>query len=112
MQELLDYHGIGLIGQEVRAYVIAERPLTVKAGRYCFLVQNGLLVLPWKAHVSTADHGFPTVAAKAGMWEHEGLKYAKIQILHVKEILEDSKFFHTPSRVGLKIASRQMTLGL
>ena len=51
-------------------------------------------------------------AAKAGMWEHEGLKYAKIQILHVKEILEDSKFFHTPSRVGLKIASQQMTLGI
>jgi DNA modification methylase len=51
-------------------------------------------------------------AAKAGMWEHEGVKYPKMQILHVKEILEEEKVFNTPSRVGLKIASQQMTLGL
>jgi hypothetical protein len=50
--------------------------------------------------------------AKAGMWEHEGVKYPKMQILHVKEILEEEKVFKTPSRVGLKISSQQMTLGL
>ena len=51
--------------------------------------------------------------AKAGMWEHEGVKYPAMQILHVKEILEDGKGFEIPSsRVGLKIASQQMTLGL
>lgn len=51
--------------------------------------------------------------AKAGMWEHEGVKYPKMQILHVKEILEDGKAFEVPSsRLGLKIASQQMTLGL
>jgi hypothetical protein len=52
-------------------------------------------------------------AAKAGMWEHEGVKYPKIQILHVKDILEEAKIFALPSPpIGLKIASQQMTLGL
>lgn len=52
-------------------------------------------------------------AAKAGMWEHDGVKYPKLQLLHVKEILEDEKMFNTPtSRVGFKIKTLQMALDL
>lgn len=51
-------------------------------------------------------------AAKSGMWEYDGVKYPKIQILHVRDILEEEKVFNTPHRLGLKIANQQMTLGI
>jgi hypothetical protein len=51
-------------------------------------------------------------AARAGCYTYEGIPYDRIQFLTVKEILEDKKQFHTPTRVGVKGATGQLNLAL
>ena len=51
-------------------------------------------------------------AAEAGQYEYQGVAYDRIQMLTIKEILEDKREFHTPSRVGTKITTGQHNLAL
>jgi hypothetical protein len=47
---------------------------------------------------------------QAGMWEYKGIKYDKIQLLTIQEILEDKKTFNTPTKVGIKGTTGQYSL--
>ena len=44
-------------------------------------------------------------AAQAGQWEYEGVAYDRVQLLTVKDIVEDKKRFHTPTKIGTKSAT-------
>ena len=56
--------------------------------------------------------GMREEAAQAGIWEYKGVHYEKIQLLTVKEILEDKKTFHTPTKIGIKGTTGQQSLAL
>ena len=51
-------------------------------------------------------------AAKAGMYKYGGTSYPRIQLLTAKEMLEDHRELHTPTKVGSKIATGQAVLSL
>jgi DNA modification methylase len=51
-------------------------------------------------------------AAAAGHYEHFGNNYPRIQILTVREIIEDKKVFCTPTALRSKVDSGQLVLGL
>ena len=51
-------------------------------------------------------------AGEAGTFEYRGIGYDRIQLLTVSEMLEGKREFHTPSRVGTKIATGQANLPL
>ncbi len=51
-------------------------------------------------------------AARAGQYEYNGVTYDRIQFLTVKEILEDKKEFHTPTKMGSRISTGQMNLAI
>ncbi|MDQ3080905.1 MAG: site-specific DNA-methyltransferase [Gemmatimonadota bacterium] len=51
-------------------------------------------------------------AAEAGMWEYQGHAYERVQILTVKEIVEDKKRFNTPTKIGMKHKLEQALLPL
>jgi hypothetical protein len=51
-------------------------------------------------------------AASAGQYKYNGIKYDRIQFLTVREILEEKRGFHTPTKVGSKIATGQQSLAL
>ncbi|BBB57741.1 adenine specific DNA methylase Mod (plasmid) [Candidatus Megaera polyxenophila] len=54
--------------------------------------------------------GMREEAAQAGIWEYKGIKYDKIQLLTIQEILEDKKTFNTPTKVGIKGTTGQYSL--
>jgi hypothetical protein len=49
-------------------------------------------------------------AAKAGMYEYNGVQYERIQLLTVQDILEGKRSFHTPSVVGSRVKTGQGSL--
>jgi DNA modification methylase len=51
-------------------------------------------------------------AATAGQFQYAGVKYDRLQILTVKDVLEDKREFHTPTKLGSRIASPQYSLPL
>jgi DNA modification methylase len=51
-------------------------------------------------------------AAEAGTFPYQGVEYPRIQLLTVRELLEEKREFQTPSRVGTKIATGQQNLAL
>lgn len=51
-------------------------------------------------------------AASAGMFEHEGVQYEKIQMLTVADILERKREFKTPTRLGTKLSGQLMLGGM
>jgi hypothetical protein len=51
-------------------------------------------------------------AGEAGTYEYQGVQYPRIQMLTIKDILEDKREFHTPSRVATKITTGQQNLAL
>ncbi len=51
-------------------------------------------------------------ASLAGQYEYGGIKYDRLQFLTAKDILEDKREFHTPTKMASKIASRQHSLPL
>jgi hypothetical protein len=51
-------------------------------------------------------------AGSAGMYEYAGNSYPKIQLLTIREIVEDKREFMTPTKVGSRIATGQGLLGL
>lgn len=51
-------------------------------------------------------------AAKAGKYTYNGIDYDRIQFLTIKEMLEEKRDFHTPTKVGSRIATGQGVLAL
>lgn len=52
------------------------------------------------------------VAALAGQYEYGGVAYDRLQFLTVREILEDHREFHTPSKMGTRLTTAQSSLPL
>lgn len=51
-------------------------------------------------------------AAKAGMWEYNGVQYEKVQLLTIQQMLEEGRTFNTPTKVGVKTTSPQHKLAV
>lgn len=51
-------------------------------------------------------------AARAGQFRYGDVMYDRMQILTVKDILEDKREFRTPTKLGTRIASAQASLAL
>jgi hypothetical protein len=51
-------------------------------------------------------------AAKAGTYDYAGIDYPRLQLLTVREIVEEKRQFHTPTKLGSKIATGQVPLAL
>lgn len=51
-------------------------------------------------------------ASSAGTYEYGGIQYPRIQILTVQEMIEEKRAFHTPTKMGTKIASGQQSFPL
>jgi hypothetical protein len=51
-------------------------------------------------------------AAKAGTYDYAGVDYPRLQLLTVREIVEEKREFHTPTKVGSRIATGQVSLAL
>lgn len=51
-------------------------------------------------------------AAEAGTYDYMGVHYPRIQFLTTKEVLEDKREFHMPTRVNTKISTGQQSLPL
>lgn len=51
-------------------------------------------------------------AASAGFFHYAGVKYPRIQLLTVRDLLEDKREFQTPSKIGEKVKRGQQTLPL
>jgi site-specific DNA-methyltransferase (adenine-specific) len=51
-------------------------------------------------------------AASAGQYEYAGVRYDRMQILTVRDILEGKRSFHSPSKLGSKVTTGQHSLGL
>ena len=49
-------------------------------------------------------------ASEAGMWEYQGMDYPRVQILTVKEVVEEKKRFLTPTKLGTKALPDQTRL--
>lgn len=54
--------------------------------------------------------GMQEEAATAGMYLYEGVHYPRMQLLTIREILEEKHTFHTPTKIGVKGATGQMSL--
>ena len=48
----------------------------------------------------------------AGQFEYGGTKYDRVQFLTVKQILEEKREFHTPTKMVSRISSAQGSLAL
>jgi DNA modification methylase len=59
-----------------------------------------------------ASKAMQSAAAKAGTWEYKGVEYPRVQLLTVKEIVEDKKRFHTPTKIGVKSKDPQTKLAM
>lgn len=51
--------------------------------------------------------GMKDAAAEAGTWEYQGIQYPRIQILTVKEMVEEKNRFMSPTKIGSKIKKQQ-----
>lgn len=51
-------------------------------------------------------------AATAGIYEYEGVRYPRLQLLTVRDILEEKHTFHTPTKIGVKGTTGQLSFGL
>jgi DNA modification methylase len=51
-------------------------------------------------------------AAQAGQYTYEGTKYDRVQFLTAKDILEDKREFHTPTKLTSRVSSPQASLAL
>lgn len=51
-------------------------------------------------------------AALSGTWEYRDIEYPKVQILTVREIIEEKRAFRMPTKVGIKHATGQLNLSV
>jgi DNA modification methylase len=56
--------------------------------------------------------GMIEAAAMAGQYEYNGVKYDRVQFLTARQILEEKREFHTPTKMGSRIATAQASLPL
>lgn len=56
--------------------------------------------------------GMREVAAQAGQFDYGGVKYDRLQFLTAKDILEDKREFHTPTKMISRVSSAQGSLAL
>jgi len=50
--------------------------------------------------------------AKAGQYTYNGMKYDRVQFLTVREIVEEGREFHTPTKLRSRVSSAQASLAL
>ncbi|HVZ91083.1 MAG TPA: DNA methyltransferase [Rhizomicrobium sp.] len=50
--------------------------------------------------------------AKAGQYTYNGVKYDRVQFLTAKDILEDKREFHTPTKLRSRVSTAQASLAL
>lgn len=53
-----------------------------------------------------------TEAGEADMYEYNGIQYPRLQLLTVRDILEDKRELHTPTKMGSRVATGQASLAL
>jgi DNA modification methylase len=51
-------------------------------------------------------------ASRAGMYDYQGKPYRRIQLLTIREILEEKRQFETPTKIGSRISTGQPALPL
>jgi hypothetical protein len=51
-------------------------------------------------------------ASLAGQFEYGGVKYDRMQFLTAKDILEDKREFHTPTKMVSRVSTAQGSLAL
>lgn len=51
-------------------------------------------------------------ASEAGIYTYQGVTYDRIQLLTVKQILEGKRDFHTPSKIGTRATTGQLSIPL
>lgn len=51
-------------------------------------------------------------ASRAGRYSYNDIEYDRIQFLTVKDMLEDKREFHSPTKVGSRVATGQIALAL
>jgi DNA modification methylase len=51
-------------------------------------------------------------ASKAGMFKYNGIAYPRMQLLTIKEIVEEKQEFFTPSKLGIRTSTGQQNLPL
>jgi DNA modification methylase len=51
-------------------------------------------------------------AAQAGTYDYSGVSYPRMQLLTIKQIIEEKREFHTPTKIGSRIATGQQVLAL
>jgi hypothetical protein len=51
-------------------------------------------------------------AAEAGVYEYQGVKYERMQLLTVEDVLVQKRESHTPTKVNTKISTGQQNLEL
>ena len=49
-------------------------------------------------------------AGEADTYEYQGVQYARIELVTIRDILEEKREFHTPSRIATKITTGQQIL--
>jgi DNA modification methylase len=54
--------------------------------------------------------GMKDAAARAGTFNYQGTEYPKIQLLTIREILEDKREFKSPTKIGSRISTGQAAL--
>lgn len=60
--------------------------------------------------MKTPSKAMRAEAATAGTYKYNGVHYNRIQLLTIKEIVDEKKHFHSPSVVGIKEATGQRIL--
>ncbi|MFQ8432014.1 DNA methyltransferase [Amaricoccus sp. W119] len=53
-----------------------------------------------------------TEAAEAGMYEYGGNTFQRLQLLTIRDVIEQKREFHMPTRIGTKISTGQQSLPL
>ena len=51
-------------------------------------------------------------AAAAGQYTYNGVQYDRVQFLTVKDILEDNREFHSPTKMSSRVSSAQQSFAL
>ena len=87
------------------------RPTDIRDLRGVLSTQQGT-VLGGFISLQNPTGPMKSAAAEAGTWTYEEHEFPKVQILTIREIVEDKRFFKMPTKVGTKGSKNQLALGL
>ena len=101
--------------RELRSMVISVkggniRPTDLRDLRGVLERENDGAVLAGFISLREPTKAMHQEAAQAGMYEYAGLTYPRMQLLTIKQIIEEKKEFQTPTKVGSRIATGQKLL--